>query len=147
MRGEAQTGGGSELPSGRVSLTAAYYLATPLFAICDWLFHWNVRVAALEGQPALKNAYYAVCTTAGVATYLKPSLSRIVGLTESSVNIFLLVLGVMLPYWAGIGSFTGEEAFVPFTTAKILNFLISGLLWVKVFYGSVPGGGTAGEAA
>jgi hypothetical protein len=59
MRAGAQTGGGSELSSGRVSLTAAYYLAAPLFA----------------------------------------------------------------------------------------TFLISGLLWVKVFYGSMPGGGTAGQAA
>jgi len=129
--------------SGRATLTSAYYLATPAFALCDWIFHWNVRVAALDGRPALKNAYYAVCTAAGALTYWKPSLSRVVGLVESSVNILLLVLGVMLPYYSLIGSFNGEQAFMPFTPARVLNFLISGFMWVRVFYESMPESGQA----
>jgi hypothetical protein len=125
---------------GRVNLVVVYYLATPLFALCDWIFGWNVRVSALDGQPGLKNTYYAVCTAAGVATYLRPALWRVVGLTESSINILLLVLGVMLPYWSAIAAFTGDQAFTPsFTPAKLLNFLISGLMWVNVFHRSIPG--------
>jgi len=132
-----------EVRRGRPTLTAVYYLATPVFALCDWIFHLNVRVAALDGQPALKNSYYAICTAAGALTYWKPSLSRVVGLAESSVNILLLVLGVMLPYYSLIGSFNGEQAFMPFTPARVLNFLISGFMWVRVFYGSIPESGQA----
>jgi hypothetical protein len=127
----------------RPNLTAVYYLATPAFALCDWIFDWNVRVAALDGHPALKNSYYAICTAAGVLTYWRPSLSRVVGLAESSVNILLLVLGVMLPYYSLIGSFNGEQAFMPFTPARVLNFLISGFMWVRVFYESMPESGQA----
>jgi hypothetical protein len=138
--GEAARG---ESRSDRPTLTAAYYLATPAFALCDWIFHWNVRVAALDGRPGLKNSYYAVCTAAGVLTYWRPSLSRVVGRVESSVNILLLVLGVMLPYYSLIGSFNGEQAFMPFTPARVLNFLISGFIWVRVFYESMPESGQA----
>lgn len=137
---DAPAAAGRAPAPGRIDLTSAYYLATPLFALADWIFRWNVRVAALDGQPGLKNAYYAVCTAAGIAIYLKPSLSRMVGLAESSVNILLLILGLMLPYWSLVGNFTGEERFVPFSVSRIVNFLISGFMWVKVFYGSIPGG-------
>src|SRR5262249_45488477 len=106
---------------GRPTLAAVYYLATPVFALCDWIFHSNLRAAALDARPALKNAYYAVCTAAGVVTYWKPSLSRVVGLAESSVNILLLVLSFMLPYYALIGNFTGEQG-APFTGTRVLNF-------------------------
>jgi hypothetical protein len=136
----AGTASHRESLQARAKLTVAYYLATPLFAICDWVFHWNVRVAALDARPALKNVYYLICTAAGVVTYWKPSLAWAVGLAESSVNILLLILGVMLPYWAGISGFTGEQVFVPFTATKVLNFLISGFMWVNVFYRSIPGG-------
>jgi hypothetical protein len=134
-----------ESERGRPTLAAVYYLATPVFALCDWIFHWNVRVAALDGRPALKNTYYAVCTAAGVLTYWKPSLSRVVGLAESSVNILLLILSFMLPYYALIGNFTGDQTYAPFTPTRVLNFLISGFMWVKVFYGSMPESGNAFE--
>jgi hypothetical protein len=136
---------GGESPPNRPTLAAIYYLATPVFALCDWIFHWNVRVSALDGRPALKNTYYAVCTAAGVVTYWRPSLSRVVGLAESSVNILLLVLSFMLPYYTLVGSFTGEQGLVPFTPTRVLNFLISGFMWVKVFYGSMPESGRAVE--
>ena len=135
----------AESRPGRPTLAAVYYLATPVFALCDWIFHWNVRVAGLDGRPALKNTYYAVCTAAGIVTYWKPSLSRVVGLAESSVNILLLILSFMLPYYALIGSFTGEQAYAPFTPTRVLNFLISGFMWVRVFYGSMPESGNAFE--
>jgi hypothetical protein len=125
----------------RPTLASVYYLATPAFALCDWIFHWNVRVAALDGRPALKNSYYAICTAAGVLTYWKPSLSRVVGLAESSINILLLILSFMLPYYALIGNFNGEQTAMPFTTTRVLNFLISGFMWVKVFYSSMPDDG------
>ncbi|HEY6929951.1 MAG TPA: hypothetical protein VJA66_09780 [Thermoanaerobaculia bacterium] len=123
---------------GGASLTAVYLLATPLFALCDWILHWNVRVVGLDGHPALKNAYYAVCFAAGALTSMRPSLSRAVGLAESSINILLLILGVMLPYWSAVGQFTGDQPIAPFTLNRIINFLISGVLWARVFYGSIP---------
>ncbi|HYT31421.1 MAG TPA: hypothetical protein VEO37_02405 [Thermoanaerobaculia bacterium] len=123
-----------------------YYLATPLFALLDWIFGWNVRAAGLSGQPGLRSAYYAVCTGAGVITALRPSLSRFVGLVESSVNILLLILGVLLPYWAIVNQ-AGEgvsAAALPFTFNRLVNFLISGFMWVHVFHQSVDS--LAGES-
>lgn len=115
-----------------------YYLATPLFALLDWIFGWNVRAAGLAGQPGLRSVYYVVCTGAGVITALRPSLSRFVGLVESSVNILLLILGVLLPYWAIVNQAgEGVSAALPFTFNRLFNFLISGFMWVHVFHQSV----------
>jgi len=120
-------------------VTIGYYLATPLFALLDWIFGWNVRAAGLAEQPAWKNGYYAICTAAGVITALRPSLSRFVGLVESSVNIFLLILGVMLPYWAAVRQASEGASIqgVSFTFSRLLNFLISGFMWIHVFHQSV----------
>ncbi len=120
-------------------VTILYYLATPLFALLDWIFGWNVRAAGLAGEPAWKNVYYAICTGAGVLTALRPSLSRFVGLAESSINIFLLILGVLLPYWAAINQAAegASVAGVPFTFTRLLNFMISGFMWIHVFHQSV----------
>ena len=129
-------------------MTIGYYLATPLFALLDWIFGWNVRAAGLAGQPGLRSAYYVVCTGAGVITALRPSLSRIVGLAESSVNIFLLILGVLLPYWTmiGLAAEGASVSAVPFTFNRILNFLISGFMWIHVFHQSVDSFASGGRA-
>ncbi len=127
--------------SGRLWITVGYYLATPLFAILDLAFGVNVRAAGLQGMPSLRTFYYGVCTVAGVVTFYRPALSWIVGLAESSINILILILGVLLPYYALFQQVEGDRAFrSPFSASHVMNFLISGLMWVNVFYRSAPPG-------
>lgn len=120
-------------------LTIAYYLATPFFLLLDLALGVNIRAAGLEQSPKVKYSYYALCILCGVATYFKPSLTSSVGLVESSVNILLLILGMMVPYY-WLTSQALEDHFVrnPFTLEKVANFSISGLVWANVFYRSIP---------
>lgn len=127
--------------SGRLWITVGYYLATPLFAILDLIFGVNIRAAGLQGLPSLRTFYYSVCTIVGIVTFFRPSLSWIAGLAESSINILILILGVLLPYYALFQQVEGDRAFrSPFSASHIMNFLISGLIWANVFYRSAPPG-------
>ena len=108
-----------------------YYLATPTFIVMDAVFGANIRVAALEHYPFLKYAYYLVCIGCGVVMRVEPRLSPVTALIESSVNIFLLVLGLLAPYYHLISQLSSErmvEADV-ITSQLVTNFIISGTVW------------------
>ncbi len=116
-------------------IIAAYYWLTPVFWAADALFGWNVRAAALEGHPGWKAVYYLFCLGCGGLLWVRPELTRIVGIVESSFNILLLVLGMLLPYFWLIeripaGDFPSADEF---TIAKSLGFLIAGLIWWASF--------------
>jgi len=119
------------------SWLAVYYLATPLFALADWLGA-NVRAAGLAGHPELRAGYYVVCTLAGALVHVRPSWSAAVGLLESSANVLLLVLAMLLPYYDAVASVAagGGTGPLPMTPAFLINFLISGAVWTSVFYRS-----------
>ncbi|MBI4521476.1 MAG: hypothetical protein HY701_11610 [Gemmatimonadetes bacterium] len=112
----------------------AYYLATPLFALVDWLGA-NVRAVGLAGHPEWRAGYYAVCTIAGLLVHFRPRSAAYVGLVESSTNVLLLVLAVFLPYFDAVASVaSGGTAFgLPFTARFVVNFLLSGAVWVAIF--------------
>jgi hypothetical protein len=115
------------------STVALYYWLTPIFWILDGAFGWNVRAAALEGEPGLKLLYYLFCLGCGGAIWLWPAVTRIVGLTEASVNILLLVLGVLLPYFRLIDQLAASQAIVEplrFGPLEALSFLFAGAIWV-----------------
>ncbi len=115
-----------------------YYLATPLFALADWLGA-NVRAVGLAGHPEIRAGYYVICTVAGALVHVRPSWSAGVGLLESSANVLLLVLAVLLPYYDAVASVAagGGTGALPMTPAFLANFLISGAVWTSVFYRSV----------
>ncbi len=85
----------TRLPSGP-RLIEAYYLATPLFFLVDIFLSFPIRVSALA-DPGLRYLYYAFALGCGVASRVRPKVGPYVGLAESSLNILLLVLSVMLP--------------------------------------------------
>jgi hypothetical protein len=116
----------------------AYYLATPLFALADWLGA-NVRAVGLAGHPEIRAGYYVICTCAGALVHLRPSWSAGVGLLESSANVLLLVLAVVLPYYDAVASVAagGGASPLPMTPGFLVNFLISGAVWTSVFHRSV----------
>jgi len=114
---------------------AIYYLLTPAFWALDVFFGANVRTAAFEGHSGWKAVYYLFCLGCGVALWLKPSWTRIVGLTESSVNILVLILGFFVPYFQLIDSLAAGESVdsSPFTIEKALSLLLSGTIAAIAF--------------
>lgn len=113
-----------------------YYLMTPVFWVADVAFGANLRAAALEGFPFWKATYYLFCFACGVASWRHPRWTSVVGLSEASSNIFLLILGVLAPYFRMIDQLAAGSIVVdasPFTGARVVGFLLSGLIWVASF--------------
>ena len=80
-----------------------YYLAaTPAFFVADRFFGVSVRAAFLDGWPAARYGYYAVCFACGLWTWRAPALTAIIAKVESSANIILLVFSVMMHYYAAV---------------------------------------------
>ncbi|MEQ9398357.1 MAG: hypothetical protein RJQ04_04235 [Longimicrobiales bacterium] len=110
---------------------AAYYLATPLFAVIDAGFGAPIRVAGIE-SPGVRWAYYAGLVALGFLCRARPSVAPWVGMGESAVNILLLILAVMLPIWSIPGEIlSGGEVEGPFSRVSLANFVLSGgaLVW------------------
>ena len=112
-----------------------YYLGTIGFLLVDLIFGWNIRVAALEGVPLLKYAWYSGLVGCGVFIRLRPKRSAVVALVESSANLALLLGGIMLTYYGAVdmalaGSFDG----IAFTPESIVNAGISGFALVGGIY-------------
>jgi hypothetical protein len=118
------------------SPVAIYYWLTPAFWAIDILFGANIRAAAFESHAGWKALYYLFCLGCGVALWLKPSWTRIVGLTEASFNILVLILGVTVPYFQLIDRLAAREAVIdptPFGTEKALSLVLSGGIWAIAF--------------
>jgi hypothetical protein len=118
------------------SIVALYYWLTPLFWVLDAALGWNVRAAALEGEPGLKNLYYLFCIGCGITIWRWPGLTRIVGLTEASLNVLVLILGVLLPYYRLIDQLAASEPIVPpvvFGLFDALSFFLAGGVWAISF--------------
>ncbi|MGH7353654.1 MAG: hypothetical protein ACRELS_03640 [Candidatus Rokuibacteriota bacterium] len=115
---------------------ACYYLATPIFFLLDALWGVNIRATALDDTPMLKYLYYALCLACGATATVRPSLSAVVGMAESSVNIVLIVLSVMLPYFRVLRSVAeGTDVLTnPFTPFLFVNFALSGVVGLMAFY-------------
>jgi hypothetical protein len=112
-------------------IVSGYYWLTPLFWALDALFGWNVRAAALEGHSGWKALYYLLCLGLGALLWARPELTRLVGIAESSLNLTLLVLGMLVPYFQLIDRIPAGDFPRPgeFTVEKSLGFLVAGLAW------------------
>ena len=118
------------------NLVAIYYWLTPAFWALDVFFGANLRTAAFEGYPVWKATYYLFCLGCGVALWLRPAWTRLVGLTEASLNILVLILGVIVPYFQLIDRLAAREAVIdpsPFTIEKALSLLLSGAVCAIAF--------------
>ena len=122
----------TRLPPGP-RLIEAYYLATPLFFLVDIFLSFPIRVSALA-DPGLRYLYYAFALGCGVASRVRPKVGPYVGLAESSLNILLLVLSVMLPI-AQLPDlvFAGESLPAPLSGLTLANFMLSGGILVVSF--------------
>jgi hypothetical protein len=122
-------------PNAVIPLLQGYYGATLLFALADAAFGWSLRVVALDGHPGLKFGYYALCLAAAGVSWRRPSLIRPVTLVESSVNIALLVSGLLLSYLRSIDAVVAGEPPL-LTSREVLNFIISAAALTLAFYSS-----------
>jgi hypothetical protein len=123
----------------------AYYWATSVFLLADVTLGANLRAAALP-QPELRYLYYGLCFGCAFACQRWPQHAGWVGMAESAVSIFLLILSVMGPIFALPDAFlAGEEVGVTMTTGKIVNFVVSGtVLWLSFQRGQAAAAGSAG---
>jgi hypothetical protein len=109
------------------TLAGAYYLlGTPVFALLDYVAGANIRVAFLDGHPALRAAYYVIAIACGVVVFARPRLASVVGVTESAANIAFLIIGVFVAYLGMLDDAGGPGAIDnPFTERAIVNLVIS----------------------
>lgn len=118
----------------RDDLIQAYYLATPLFWVLDVALHAPIRAAALP-DPGWRLAYYLFATGCGILARWRPRLTPFIGLAESSVNLLLLLLSVLLPIFtlpARVAE--GAEVSLPFGPAQLINVCLSGFILLISFY-------------
>lgn len=111
-----------------VTAVTGYYLATPLFAAVDLAIGLNVRTTFFEQVPVLKWVYYLIAFGCGVAIWLRPRFAAIVGLAESSANIALLVLAVMIGYLRlleSAGAESASPAAPPLDAEAVVHLLVS----------------------
>ena len=113
----------------------AYYAATPLFALADFVCGANVRAAAFAAQPGLRAGYYAMCLACLGLSFARPAWSGAVALAESSLNLLLLVLAVFLPYYAAAeAALDGRPFASPFSALFVVNFFLAGAVWTASSY-------------
>lgn len=114
-----------------------YYLATPLFMLFDLVYGLNVRAVALDHLPGARWVYYAFCLGCAWVTLKRPGATRRVAEVESAVNISLLIAAVLLTYAHAIRALAyGTLAANPFTVRFLVNFVLSGTVWMTALYRS-----------
>lgn len=113
-------------PKPATGTLTLYYLATPLFAAVDLVLGEPVRVAALDAQ-GWRYAYYGVAFGLGLLCWMRPRVAPLVGIVESSANLLLLLLSVLLPIWTLPGDVAaGGGVDLAFGAARIWNVAIVG---------------------
>jgi hypothetical protein len=115
------------------SLTA-YFLATPAFAVADLVFGLSIRVAGLP-VPSHRMMYYAAVFGLGLLSRARPATAPWLGMLESSVNLFLLLLGILLPIWSlADGTLPDHVTSVGLSGYATVNALLSGGALVLSFH-------------
>jgi hypothetical protein len=107
----------------------AYYLGgTPLFFVLDAAWDVSIRASFLDGL-STRVAYYGFCLLCGVLAWRFPRREAWIGLSESAVNIILLVVGFMAPILSVTGELAADPSAAiepPVAAAGVLNFIIAG---------------------
>lgn len=112
-----------------------YYLATPLFAGLDAVADWPVRVAALP-EGGWRWFWYVVLLLLGLLCRIRPRLTPLVGMTESSVNLTFLLLSILLPIWGLPAGDLDRAGTIAFGPVRIVNVLLSGGALILAFHRS-----------
>jgi hypothetical protein len=83
---------------------------------------------------ALRNLHYGLCLLCALACYRQRRYSALIAMAESSVNLLILLAGVMLAI-VRLGAAAGDPAAGAVLDGNnLVNFLLSGALLPAVFY-------------
>ncbi len=113
-------------------LIRAYYLLTPLFLVLDALFGISIRASGLT-LAEYRYLYYGFCLLCAAGCYWQVRYTPLIAMAESSVNLLILLLGVMLPIFRLVELPLETDAVASFNGERLLNFLITGAVLVTVF--------------
>ena len=110
-----------------------YYLSTPVFFLLHFGFDVNLRISIPVIADAWLYAYYALCFLAGFVAFRNAVTGALFSLLESSVNISLWLLSVLMPIYT-IGNNPDGIGAAHFGLAELFHFLIAGTILMISFY-------------
>jgi hypothetical protein len=121
---------------GAGGLPAWFLLATPAFALLDLAGGPALRVAGVAGTGP-RQGYYLILVILGVFMLRAPRLAPWLGMGESVVNLFLVLLSILLPIWTlpeVVGSGAGPEEADLLTPARLVNAVLAGGVFIWSFH-------------
>jgi hypothetical protein len=123
-----------QIPSGRTALVRLYFGLTPVFALLDLAFGASFRAAGIA-DAGWRFTYYGFAFACWLLMRRRPSWTPIVGVLESSVNLFLLLYSVMAPIYALPDAITGGgEVALPFGPGRLVNLMLTGTVLIMSFH-------------
>lgn len=112
-----------------------YYLGSPLFFLVSLWWGVELRTTFLPDL-RLRFLYYLLLGALGLLTWFRPATAPWVALGESSLNVFLLAAGIVLPIYDLAGAATGGQPLaLPYSAGEVLvNGLLAGSFFIVGFY-------------
>lgn len=117
----------------KFSTLRIYYLVTPVFFVLQYFFEINLRLVIPGDSENIIIVYYIICFAASFIVFKNMIVGSIFALIESSVNIFLLLLSVMLPIF-NTGNIEPGTTSIKFGVSEIIHFMLVGSVLIYSFY-------------
>jgi hypothetical protein len=118
------------------ALIRGYYFITPVFLLVDLTAGMNVRAAGLEHHPVYKILYYLFCGGCYFGMRARPDWTGLIARYESAINLGVLVIAFMIPYYDFIGSLGEQVGPPPVTPERVINFVIAAAVGCLAHYGT-----------
>ena len=117
-------------------LTLYYGLGTLLFWGIDLVLAAPIR-ASFIGHPTYRVFYYLALLGLGALCRWRPAAAPAVGMFESAVNLFLVLLSILMPIWGMPDQILGGGAIAaPFGPWTLQNAFLSGCVLIFTFHRS-----------
>ena len=114
----------------------AYYAATALFLLLDYLGGVNIRVAFLDDWPVWRGIYYLACFGCLALIARRPGLTTLVTTLESLLALAALIVSMGARVMTLSESVLTDSADIV-TAEEVMNFAIAGFAaWYGWFRGS-----------
>jgi len=112
-----------------------YYLASPVFLLIGVWWGMEVRVTFIP-DTRWRFLYYVALTGLGLLSHFRPRSAPWVALGESSLNLLLIILWILLPIYALSDDPLGAgPVSLPYTAGQVLvNGLLAGSFFLLGFY-------------
>jgi hypothetical protein len=112
-----------------------YYLGSPLFLLFGAWWGVELRASFLPGSGA-RFLYCAGLSGLGLLTWFRPRAAPWVAMGESSLNLLLILLWILLPvYGLGEAWAEGGAVGVPYTPAQVIvNGGLAGAFFILGFH-------------